>query len=107
MRRCRRRTSPPESLAALPFLRGNTSNTLCTLLFLEPYLAVNLAQSCLAASTYGSPAQLCRAADVAHRRTRSTVSWASSNPTEDEEPAADLVKSSLGEFWAFQPMEAL
>jgi hypothetical protein len=112
--RRRSRTSPRASFAALPFLWGNPSSTLCALLFLEPYLAVNLALSCLTVSTYGhrsrnssSPVQLCRAADVAHRRTRSTVPWASSNPTEYEEPSADLGKSSLGECWAFQPMEAL
>jgi hypothetical protein len=45
------RTSPPVSFAALPFLWGNPSSTLCTLLFLEPYLVVNLSLSCLTAST--------------------------------------------------------
>jgi hypothetical protein len=47
----RSRTSPPASFAALPFLWENPSSTLCALLLLETYLVVNLALSCLAAST--------------------------------------------------------
>jgi hypothetical protein len=108
---CRRNAPLPQmSLAAGEPCRP----ALCALLFLEPYLVVNLALSCLTVSTCGhqsrspiSSVQLCRAVDVAHRRTHSTALWASSDPSEDEGLAADFGKSTLGKFWAFEPMEAL
>jgi hypothetical protein len=98
----RSRTSPPAGFAALPFLWGNPSSTLCALLFLEPYLVVNLTLSCLAVSTYGhrshnpsSLAQPCRAAGVAHRRTRSTASWASLNPSIVQGPNVEFYEKNL------------